>query len=158
MQGNLDLEIPIEHPRPDKLAEGERPTRPTPRPTPREETRPQARVDRSKSEQAPHKKPRHKKPSTPGGAMQSIYIGNLPWKASGDDLRAMFQKFGMVNSAVVKMDRRGRSKGVGFVEMPRSAASAAVHAMNGSKMSGRPLKVRFATDDPAHSGRKNSRK
>ncbi len=158
MQGNLDLEIPIEHPRPDNLAEGERPTRTTPRPAPREETRPQARSDRPKSEQAPRKKPRHKKPSTPGGTMQSIYVGNLPWKASGDDLRAMFQKFGTVNDATVKMDRRGRSKGVGFVEMPRSAASAAVHAMNGSKLSGRPLKVRFATDDPAQSGRKNSRR
>ena len=79
--------------------------------------------------------------------MQSIYVGNLPWKATGDDLRAMFQKFGAVNDAMVKMDGRGRSKGVGFVEMPRSAASPAVNAMNGSKLSGRPLKVRFATDD-----------
>lgn len=79
--------------------------------------------------------------------MQSVYVGNLPWKATGDDLRAMFQKFGTVNTAMVKMDRRGRSKGVGFVEMPRSAASSAVHAINGSKMSGRPLKVRFADDN-----------
>jgi RNA recognition motif-containing protein len=79
--------------------------------------------------------------------MQSIYIGNLPWKATGDDLRAMFQKFGTVNSAMVKMDRRGRSKGVGFVDMPRSAASSAVHSIDGSKMSGRPLKVRFANEN-----------
>ena len=79
--------------------------------------------------------------------MQSIYVGNLPWKATGDDLRAMFQKYGMVNNAMVKMDQRGRSKGVGFVEMPRSAASSAVHSINGSKMSGRPLKVRFADDN-----------
>jgi superfamily II DNA/RNA helicase len=144
MQGNLDLEIPIEHPRPEKLAEGEGMTRPAPRPAPRDDTRPKTKSETVKT---PREKPRHKKPATPGGAMQSIYVGNLPWKATGDDLRAMFQKFGLVNNSVVKMDRRGRSKGVGFVEMPRSAASAAVHSMNGSKMSGRPLNVRFATDD-----------
>jgi RNA recognition motif-containing protein len=148
MQGNLDLEIPIEHPRPDKLAEGERPTRMEQRSTPRSEDRRVANPTPPRSEQVRvPKKPKHKKPSTPGGSMQSIYVGNLPWKATGDDLRAIFQKFGTVNNAVVKMDGRGRSKGVGFVEMPRSAASSAVHEMNGSKMSGRPLKVRFATDD-----------
>ncbi len=160
MQGNLDLEIPIEHPRPEKLPEGEASRRPTPRPAPKQDERPKqgerstrderptARDDHAKPEQAPaRKKPKHKKPSTPGGAMQSIYVGNLPWKATGDDLRAMFQKFGMVNNAMVKMDQRGRSKGVGFVEMPRSAASSAVHSINGSKMSGRPLKVRFADDN-----------
>ncbi len=150
MQGNLDMEIPIGHPRPENLAEGEATTRRAARPVPREDTRPQARTEPSISAKAPRpKKPKHKKPSTPGGAMQSIYVGNLPWKATGDDLRAMFQKFGTVNSASVRMDHRGRSKGVGFVEMPRSAASSAVHAINGSKMSGRPLKVRFASDDPA---------
>ena len=153
MQGNLDLEMPIEHPRPDKLAEGEQSTRPVPQSATRTDTRRERRVEPSRSDKASaqdkpkNKRPKHKKPSTPGGAMQSIYVGNLPWKASGNDLRAMFQKFGTVNNAVVKMDRRGRSKGVGFVEMPRSAASSAVHAINGSKMSGRPLKVRFATDD-----------
>ncbi len=148
MQGNLSLEIPIEHPRPENLAEGEWTSRPAPRSAPREDARPKARVEPSKLDQAPaRKKPKHKKPSTPGGAMQSIYIGNLPWKATGDDLRAMFQKFGTVNSAMVKMDRRGRSKGVGFVDMPRSAASSAVHAIDGSKMSGRPLKVRFANEN-----------
>ena len=148
MQGNLDLEVPIEHPRPEKLAEGERPIRSVPRAAPRTDDRRPTNTEPHRSEQvrAP-KKPKHKKPSTPGGTMQSIYVGNLPWKATGDDLRAMFQKFGAVNDAMVKMDGRGRSKGVGFVEMPRSAASSAVNAMNGSKLSGRPLKVRFATDD-----------
>jgi superfamily II DNA/RNA helicase len=150
MQGNLDLEIPIEHPRTENLAEGEGSSRSSQRPAPREDDRPRtkAKTEPQRAEQVrATKKPKHKKPATPGGAMQSIYIGNLPWKTTGDDLRAMFQKFGTVNNAVVKMDRRGRSKGVGFVEMPRSAASSAVHSINGSNVSGRPLKVRFATDD-----------
>lgn len=153
MQGNLDLELPIEHPRPEKLAEGETSDRSAPQSRSSEGARPEARIESQRSSRTQvkdkprNKRPKHKKPSTPGGAMQSVYVGNLPWKATGDDLRAMFQKFGTVNSAAVKMDRRGRSKGVGFVEMPRSAASSAVHAINGRKMSGRPLKVRFATDE-----------
>jgi len=76
--------------------------------------------------------------------MQNVYIGNLAWTMTDDDLRHLAGKYGKVESAKVKMDNRGRSKGVGFVVMTKSDASRAVHNLNGKKVSGRPLKVRFA--------------
>lgn len=91
------------------------------------------------------KKPNHV-PSN--GSMQEVYIGNLPWKLTDEDLRHMAGAYGTVQSAKVRMDRRGRSKGVGFVTMPKSDASRAVHSLNGKKINGRPLKVRFATPQP----------
>ncbi len=75
---------------------------------------------------------------------QSVYIGNLPWKITDVELADIAASHGRVHAASVKMDGRGRSKGVGFVTMSRGDASRAVHALNGSKVGGRPLKVRFA--------------
>ena len=50
--------------------------------------------------------------------MKKLFIGNLSWEVSGDDLRAFFASFGTVIDAVVIMDRMtGRSRGFGFVEM-----------------------------------------
>lgn len=75
---------------------------------------------------------------------QSVYIGNLPWKITDGELADIAASHGRVHAASVKMDGRGRSKGVGFVTMSRDDASRAVHALNGKKIGGRPLKVRFA--------------
>ena len=76
---------------------------------------------------------------------QSIYVANLPWKASEEDVEALFGRFGEVHQATIIIDRRtGRSKGFGFVDMPRQAATTAIEELNGSKMGGRDLKVRSA--------------
>jgi RNA recognition motif-containing protein len=76
----------------------------------------------------------------------NIYVGNLPWAISDDELRNLFADFGEVASASVIMDKfSGRSKGFGFVEMPNnSEAEAAIKAMNEKEMKGRNLRVNEA--------------
>jgi RNA recognition motif-containing protein len=76
----------------------------------------------------------------------NIYVGNLPWATTTDDLYAMFQQYGQVTRAQVVTDREtGRSRGFGFVEMPNEAeAQAAIAALNNQPMNGRPLTVNVA--------------
>ena len=76
----------------------------------------------------------------------NIYVGNLPYSTTREDLEALFGEFGAVQAARVVMDREsGRSKGFGFVEMGNDTeAKAAIEAMNGSDASGRPLVVNEA--------------
>ncbi len=76
----------------------------------------------------------------------NIYVGNLPWSTTTDDLYAMFQQYGAVTRAQVITDREtGRSRGFGFVEMPNEAeANAAIEALNNQPMNGRPLTVNVA--------------
>ena len=76
----------------------------------------------------------------------NIYVGNLPWATTTDDLYAMFQQYGAVTRAQVVTDREtGRSRGFGFVEMPNEAeANAAIAALNNQPMNGRPLTVNVA--------------
>ena len=75
-----------------------------------------------------------------------LYVGNLAYAVTGDDLNEAFSKFGEVTKASVIMDREtGRSKGFGFVEMPKnSEADAAIKAMNGADVKGRAIKVNQA--------------
>jgi RNA recognition motif-containing protein len=72
-----------------------------------------------------------------------LYVGNLPYTISEDDLRSMFTPHGEVTRATIIKDREtGRSKGFGFVDMPDNAqGDAAIAALNGADMKGRPLKV-----------------
>ena len=76
----------------------------------------------------------------------NIYVGNLPWSTTNDDLREMFAQYGAVDRAQVVTDREtGRSRGFGFVEMPNEAeANAAIAALNEQPMNGRPLTVNIA--------------
>jgi RNA recognition motif-containing protein len=76
----------------------------------------------------------------------NIYVGNLPWSTTTDELYAMFQQYGAVTRAQVVTDREtGRSRGFGFVEMPNEAeANAAIAALNNQPMNGRPLTVNVA--------------
>ena len=76
----------------------------------------------------------------------NIYVGNLPYSATGDDLRELFANYGEVASASVIMDKfSGRSKGFGFVEMPSQAeAEAAIKALNESDLNGRNIRVNEA--------------
>lgn len=78
--------------------------------------------------------------------MTNIYVGNLPWSTTENDLRAAFEAYGTVSSVAIIKDRNtGRSRGFGFVEMDSSEeAAAAINALNGSEMEGRDLKVNEA--------------
>lgn len=84
----------------------------------------------------------------------NIYVGNLPWSTTTDDLYAMFQQYGSVTRAQVVTDREtGRSRGFGFVEMPNEAeANAAIAALNNQAMNGRPLTVNVAKPREAGGG------
>jgi len=76
---------------------------------------------------------------------KNIYVGNLPWSADDAALSEMFSDHGEVISARVITDRdTGRSRGFGFVEMDEASADAAINALNGKDMGGRPLKVNEA--------------
>ena len=86
---------------------------------------------------------------------KKLYVGNLPYSVSDSDLQQMFEAHGTVVSAQVIMDRdTGRSKGFGFVEMSSDQeAQAAVEAMNGKDINGRPLTVNEARPKPEGGGR-----
>jgi cold-inducible RNA-binding protein len=77
---------------------------------------------------------------------KKLYVGNLSYDTTDSDLRALFEEFGTVDSAQVIMDRdAGRSKGFGFVEMgDNQEAQAAIQALNGKDVGGRPLTVNEA--------------
>lgn len=75
-----------------------------------------------------------------------IYVGNLPFSTTDQELRQLFEQHGGVSNAQVVMDREtGRSRGFGFIEMTdQGAATAAINALNGYSMGGRPLVVNEA--------------
>jgi cold-inducible RNA-binding protein len=75
-----------------------------------------------------------------------LYVGNLPYSFSDNDMQQAFSQFGSVSSAKVMTERdTGRSKGFGFVEMGSDAeAQAAIKGMNGQAMGGRDLVVNEA--------------
>ncbi|HYT90284.1 MAG TPA: RNA-binding protein [Gemmataceae bacterium] len=77
---------------------------------------------------------------------KNIYVGNLTWSATADDLLALFQEHGKVTRAQVITDREtGRSRGFGFVEMENDGeAQKAIDALNGADYNGRPLTVNEA--------------
>lgn len=79
-----------------------------------------------------------------------IYVGNLAYKTTDDDLRALFSQHGEVSSARVVTDRiSGQSKGFGFVEMPdREQAQKAIEATNGADFQGRRLRVNESQPKP----------
>lgn len=76
----------------------------------------------------------------------NIYIGNLPYQTSEDDLRDLFSTHGEVSSVNIITDRdSGRSKGFGFVEMPDKAqAESAINAINQTDLNGRSVRVNEA--------------
>ena len=78
--------------------------------------------------------------------MLKIYVGNLNYKTSEQDLSDMFGEFGQVDSSAIVMDRAtGRSRGFGFVEMSDDGeAKAAIEALNGREIEGRTLTVNEA--------------
>lgn len=77
--------------------------------------------------------------------MKKIYVGNLPFSATEDEVRALFAEFGDVESVALITDREtGRPRGFGFVEMAPDAADAAIKALDGREMGGRNLRINEA--------------
>ena len=75
---------------------------------------------------------------------KKIYVGNLPFSASEDQVRNLFSTHGEVTSVAIITDREtGRPRGFGFVEM-ESGAEAAIETLNGTEMDGRNLNVNEA--------------
>ena len=79
---------------------------------------------------------------------KKLYVGNIPFSATEDELREMFERHGSVSSVNVITDREtGRPRGFAFVEMDEaSAADAAIGALDGSELGGRSLRVNEAQD------------
>ena len=82
----------------------------------------------------------------------NIYVGNLPYSVTDNDLRDLFAEHGEVSRATVISDKfSGRSKGFGFVEMPdQTAAEAAINALNETSVQGRNLRVNEARPRNSH--------
>jgi len=80
-----------------------------------------------------------------------LYIGNLSFSTTEDELRAVFQRHGSVDSVAVITDREtGRPRGFAFVEMTeRSCAEDAIRALDGTSLGGRSIKVNEARDRSA---------
>ncbi len=76
----------------------------------------------------------------------NIYVGNLAFTVTEEDLKKAFEAFGQVASVnIIKDQYSNRSKGFGFVEMPESSeAEAAISALNGKELNGRTLTVNQA--------------
>ncbi|MBC3767522.1 RNA recognition motif domain-containing protein [Neptunicella marina] len=79
--------------------------------------------------------------------LQTLYVGNLPYRANEKAIAELFNDFGKVNSVRLMKDRRtGKRKGYGFVEIENGAAKKAIAALNDTEFQERTLKVRMAKD------------
>jgi RNA recognition motif-containing protein len=76
----------------------------------------------------------------------NLYVGNLPYRITEDELRATFEELGEVSSCTIVKDKvTGQSKGFGFLEMPEtSAGEAAIESLNGRDLMGRKINVNEA--------------
>ena len=71
-----------------------------------------------------------------------IYVGNLPFTSTSEEVSEMFAQHGAVLAVDLVTDREtGRPRGFGFVEMSDDDADAAISALNGKELGGRPLKI-----------------
>ena len=85
--------------------------------------------------------------------MTRLYVGNLPFSATDESVRALFSKHGTVEKVSLITDREtGRPRGFGFVEMSSADAARAIQALNGADFGGRPLRVNEAQDRPRGGG------
>ena len=76
-----------------------------------------------------------------------IYVGNLPFSATEDEIRDLFGQHGNVQSVKLINHRdTGKPRGFGFVEMEDNEADAAIEALNGKDMGGRPLRINEARE------------
>ena len=84
---------------------------------------------------------------------KKLYVGNLSFNSTEDDIRTQFSNFGEVISVNLITDREtGRLRGFGFVEMDDEGANAAIQALDGKELGGRTLKVNEAQEKPRSGG------
>ncbi len=85
---------------------------------------------------------------------KKIYVGNLSFSSTEEDLRTVFERHGTVDSVAVITDREtGRARGFAFVEMSEASAAAdAIRALDGTDRDGRSIKVNEAQDKPRGGG------
>lgn len=77
--------------------------------------------------------------------MKKIYVGNLPFSATEDELRTLFETHGPVESVALVTDRHtGQPRGFGFIEMAPADADRAIQTLNGTTMGERSLNVNEA--------------
>jgi len=87
----------------------------------------------------------------------NIYVGNLAYAVTEEELREVFAEYGDVDSAKIISDKfSGRSKGFGFVEMPQdSQGEEAIAKLDGYSLKGRDMKVNKARPKPERTERKS---
>ncbi len=79
--------------------------------------------------------------------MKTIYVGNLPFSATEEQIRQLFEQYGKVQSVKLVSDREtGRPRGFGFVEMDGAEADSAIAALNGQQFGGRSLRINEARE------------
>ena len=85
--------------------------------------------------------------------MKKIYVGNLPFTATEDEIKDLFSQHGTVHSVALINDREtGRPRGFGFIEVDDDALSAMIQNLDGKEMGGRALRVNEAQDKPRGGG------
>ena len=86
--------------------------------------------------------------------MKNIFVGNLDFNTSEDELRQLFEVYGQVDRVAIMTDRdTGRSRGFGFVDMSSAEdGEKAIAALNGSQVGGRTLNVNEARPKPERTG------
>ena len=85
--------------------------------------------------------------------MKRIYVGNLPFTASEDDIRNLFSAHGEVSSVALITDREtGRPRGFGFIEMDDAGATKAIQTLDQTEMDGRSLTVNEAKPQQSRGG------
>lgn len=90
---------------------------------------------------------------------KKIYVGNLPFSASEEEVRNLFAAHGEVHSVTLISDREtGRPRGFGFVEMEGDSAQTAIDAINGTEFNGRTLNVNEARERKGGGGRGGGRR
>jgi RNA recognition motif-containing protein len=76
-----------------------------------------------------------------------LFVGNLPFRATEDELRSFFEGHGTVHSVAIITDRQtGRSRGFGFVEMDDTEADAAMSELDGKEFAGRNIRISEARE------------
>ncbi|MBU1027311.1 MAG: RNA-binding protein [Candidatus Margulisbacteria bacterium] len=91
--------------------------------------------------------------------MKSIFVGNLPWSATNEELEQKFSEFGEVKSARIVNDKMtGKSRGFGFVDMEDADAAKAIAGMSGQKWGDRDLTVNEARPKSSGGGGRGERR
>ena len=85
--------------------------------------------------------------------MKKIYVGNLPFSATEDEIKSTFGQHGTVHSVALINDREtGRPRGFGFIEVDDNDISAMIQNLDGKELDGRALRVNEAQDKPRNGG------